>query len=66
MVADFTLTVCSPFLIRSCCTAVSTGGSNSGRGNLGFLKKKLREHLAWLSESEYSTGPVIKRVSYCP
>ena len=46
--------------------AVSTGGSNSGRGNLGFLKKKLREHFAWLSESEYSTGPVIKRVGYCP
>ncbi len=47
-------------------TAVSTGGSNSGRGNLGFLKKKLREHFAWLSESEYSTGPIIERVSYCP
>ena len=46
--------------------AVSTDGSNSGRGNLGFLKKKLREHFAWLSESEYSTGPVIKRVGYCP
>src|SRR5712692_8921496 len=27
-------------------SAVSTGGSNSGRGNLGFLKKKLREHFA--------------------
>ncbi len=46
--------------------AVSSDRSNSGRWNLGFLKHQLREHFAWLTESEYSTGPVIKRVSYHP
>ena len=45
-------------------SAVSTGGSNSGRRDFAFLKQELREHFVRLAESEYSTGPVIQRVSY--
>ena len=46
--------------------AVSSDRSNSGRWNHGFLKHQLREHFAWLSESDYSTRTVIKRVSDRP
>jgi hypothetical protein len=46
--------------------AVSTDRSNSGRGDLGFLKQQLRKYLYWLPESEYSTRTVVQGISDGP